>query len=103
MKHFRRLGFALWLALALVAGQHLALLHDLGHAAESLAQKHDGKPQQPPKCDKHYAFAQFVGAVSTGLAIPAVDCDIESLAAHDSGAPPARALAYRSQAPPVLL
>ena len=102
MKLFRRLGFALWLALALVAGQHAALLHDLGHAAESLAQKQDGKPAQT-KCDKHYAFAQFVGAASSGFEIPAVDCDVAQFAATDSGEPPARALAYRSQAPPALL
>jgi hypothetical protein len=102
MKLFRRLGFALWLALALVAGQHLALLHDLGHAAETRAQKHDGKPSQT-KCDKHYAFAQFVGAPSAGFAVPAVDCDVADFPATDSGALPARALAYRSQAPPALL
>jgi hypothetical protein len=102
MKLFRRLGFALWLALALVAGQHAALLHDLGHAAESLAQKHDGKPA-PTKCDKHFAFAQFVGAASSGIAVPDVDCDVADFHATDSVAPPARALAYRSQAPPALL
>jgi len=102
MKLFRRLGFALWLALALVAGQHAALLHDLGHAAESLAQKHDGKPQ-PAKCDKHIALAQFAGAASAALEILAVECDAAGFSPPESGAPPARVLAYRSQAPPALL
>ena len=102
MKLFRRLGFALWLALALVAGQHLALLHDLGHAAESLAQKHDGKPQ-PTKCDKHIALAQFAGAPTPAFEIPAVDCVAAEFIASESAAPSARVLAYRSQAPPALL
>lgn len=102
MMLFRRLGFALWLALALVAGQHAALLHDLGHASESLAQKHDGKPP-PTKCDKHFAFVQVLGAASSGFAIPAVECDAGQSRQADTAAPPARALAYRSQAPPVLL
>jgi hypothetical protein len=102
MKLFRRFGFALWLALALVAGQHAALLHDLGHAAESLAQKHDGKPQ-PAKCDKHIALSQFAGAASTALEIPAVECDTLESFASETVAPLARVLAYRSQAPPALL
>jgi hypothetical protein len=101
MQLFRRLGFALWLALALVAGQHAVLLHDLGHASESLAQKHDGKPA-PTKCDKHYAFAQVLGTAGAVFAIPDVACDVADFPAPESGAPPARALAYRAQAPPAL-
>jgi hypothetical protein len=103
MKLLRRFGFALWLALALVASQHAALLHDFGHASESLAQKHDGKPPQPNKCDKHYAFVQLAGAGGSGFAIPAVDCSVTQFLEPETGAPPARSLAYRSQAPPTLL
>ena len=102
MKALRRLGFALWLALALVAGQQLALLHDLGHAAEQLVQKHDSKPA-PAKCDQHYATSQLVGSPPAGLVV-ALDC--RAALAHAVGNHAARAAhftAYLSRAPPTLL
>lgn len=102
MKHLRRLGFALWLALALVAGQHAALLHDLGHAAEQLAQKQDSKPASS-KCDKHFASTQLVGAASADFAAPPPACEAVAFALLDSPARARPAPAYRSQAPPVLL
>lgn len=102
MKSLRRLGFALWLALALVAGQHLALLHDLGHAAESLAQKQDTKPG-PSKCDKHFATTQLVGAASPDVAAPLVACGPAAFAFLETVAHATRAPAYRSRAPPTLL
>jgi len=102
MKALRRLGFALWLALALVAGQQLALLHDLGHAAEQFAQKHDSKPA-PTKCDQHYATSQLVGAAPAGLVVP-LDCGATlALAVDGAAAHAARFTAYLSRAPPTLL
>jgi len=102
MRIFRRLGFALWLALALVAGQQAALLHDLGHASEKLAQKQDTKPA-PTKCDKHFAFTQLTGAASASFEIPPVACSLAEFIAPETGARAAPTLAYRSQAPPALL
>lgn len=102
MKLFRRLGFALWLALALVAGQQLALLHDLGHAAEQLSQKQDPKPA-PTKCDQHYATSQLVGAAPAGFAVPLADCDSVALDHTDSAAHAPHFSAYLSRAPPALL
>jgi predicted HD phosphohydrolase len=101
MKHLRRLGVVLWLALALVAGQHAALLHDLGHAAE-LAQKQDSKPSQT-QCEKCYAFAQLIGAPSPVFEVPAVVVPIEATDFVDASAATRRIAAYRSQAPPILL
>jgi hypothetical protein len=102
MSCLRRLGFALWLALALVAGQHAALLHELGHATEQLSHQQDSKPA-PLTCDKHFTSAQFVGATSQGVAIPPVDCEPLAIAFHEAPAGARHAPAYRSQAPPALL
>jgi len=101
MKSLRRLGVVLWLALALVAGQHAALLHDLGHAAE-LAQKQDSKPGQS-QCEKCYAFAQLIGAPSPVFEVPAVVVAVEAIDFVDASAATRRVAAYRSQAPPILL
>lgn len=101
MKLFRRLGVVLWLALALVAGQHAALLHDLGHAAE-LTQKQDTKPGQS-QCEKCYAFAQLLGAPNAVFEVPAVVVPVEAIASVDASAVTRRVAAYRSQAPPILL
>jgi len=101
MKLFRRLGVVLWLALALVAGQHAALLHDLGHAAE-LTQKQDSKQSQT-QCEKCYAFAQLIGAPSTVFEVPAVVSSVEAIGFVDASAVTRRIAAYQSQAPPILL
>ena len=102
MKAFRHFGFALWLALALVAGQQLALLHDLGHAAEQLVQKHDSKPA-PTKCDQHYATSQLVGSPPAGLVV-VLDCAAALAQAAEGGAAHvANFTAYHSRAPPTLL
>jgi len=102
MKALRHLGFALWLALALVAGQQLALLHELGHATEQLAQKQDSKPA-PSKCDQHYATGQLVGAASCGFAAPLAANHGASFAFVDLAVHAPDAPAYRSRAPPQLL
>lgn len=102
MRHLRCLGFAVWLALALVAGQHAALLHDLSHVTEQLSHQQDSKPAST-KCDKHFASTQLVGAATGGVTIPPVDCEAVAFAfrATTAGARPKPA--YRSQAPPILL
>ena len=101
MKMLRRLGVVLWLALALVAGQHAALLHDLGHATE-LAQKQDSTPVQT-QCENCFAFAQLTGPATTVFEVPPVACDTAPLFFIDSSVSAPVALAYRSQAPPALL
>jgi len=86
-----------------VAGQQAALLHDLGHASEKLAQKQDGKPA-PAKCDKHFAFTQLTAAAgASSVGIPPVECSVAEFNAPEVGARTAPTLAYRSQAPPALL
>jgi hypothetical protein len=103
MNALRRLGFALWLALALVAGQHAAALHDLGHASEKLSHKQDSKPA-PSKCDECFACAQLAGgAAATVATVPPVACDAPAFAFSSRDTSAALALAYRSRAPPTPL
>jgi hypothetical protein len=103
MKRFRKLGFALWLALALLVGQQAAALHELGHATAEFSQD-KGKPPGSSKCDKHFLFAQFSGAVGTVSSVPAVSADevIEALV-HQAFAPAVARLAFHSRAPPAIL
>lgn len=102
MKALRRLGFALWLALALVAGQHVAALHDLGHATEKLSQK-DIKPA-PSKCGECFACAQLAAGAPAALVVFVLAPDHGAVTTRVAqGAAAAIALAYRSQAPPTLL
>jgi len=101
MKIFRRLGFSLWLALALVAGQHAALLHDLGHATERLATS--GKSNVPPaKCDLHFACSQIAGGLGAtafvAVFVPAAPPRARAHAVTVASLAPR--LAFRSQAPP---
>lgn len=101
-RRLRHLGFVLWLAFALVAGQQLVLLHELGHAAESLAQKQDSKPN-PAKCDQHYATSQLTGAAPAGLVVPLACGDSHASAAASTAWRAPHFLAYLSRAPPTLL
>ena len=98
----RSLLLALWLALTLVSGQHLALVHDLAHAAEKLSSKQDSKPGTA-KCDQHIAAAQLVGAASVVATVAPAASVVEAsyFAATPSAARPTPA--YRSQAPPTLI
>lgn len=103
MKLLRRLGFALWLALALVAGQHVALLHDLGHATEKFSQKQDSKPA-PSKCDQCFACANLAsGAAPTVATVPPVACGVAEFTFTERIAVISAPLGYRAQAPPVSL
>lgn len=103
MKAFRRLGFALWLAFALVAGQQAAAVHMLGHASESLSQKQDPKPQ-PSKCGECSVCSQLsAGAAPTLPEVPPTACGIETATYVPEGERVAPVLAYLSRGPPTLL
>jgi hypothetical protein len=103
MKRFRKLGFALWLALALLVGQQAAALHELGHATAEFSQD-KGKPSGSSKCDKHFLFAQFSGAVGTFSSVPAVSAgDVVEAFVSQAFAPAATRLAFHSRAPPTIL
>ena len=104
MKSTRRFAVAFWLALALLAGQQAAALHDLGHAAERFSHKQDSKTP-PATCVQCFACAQLSSAVGvTPPVLPVVtagpprDCF-----ARDATIRAAPRLAFRSRAPPTLL
>jgi hypothetical protein len=103
MGHFRRLAQAIWLAAALLTAQQAAALHDLAHAKEQLSQK-DAKPGSTT-CDQCFACAELSGAV--GATPPTLPLDCASPAQFDvslaRGLAIAPLLAFRSQAPPILL
>jgi len=102
MKALRRLGFALWLALALVAGQQVAVLHALGHATETFSQK-DPK-QAPSKCGECFACSQLsAGAAATVPNVPGVQCGIDTTTVVAKGEQVAPSVPYLSRAPPILL
>jgi hypothetical protein len=100
----RRIALALWLALALLIGQHAAALHDLGHATERLSQKKDSH-RIPASCDKCFACAELSGAIgATAATVPVVAAGGPvSAAIPDSSAPCITRLAFRSRAPPRIL
>jgi hypothetical protein len=102
MKRLRKFGFAVWLALALLVGQQAAALHELGHATAQFAQD-KGSPSGTTKCDKHFLFAEFCGAVGTIASVPAMSAQ-EAVAAwvHQPFAPAAARLAFHSRAPPTI-
>ena len=103
MKALRRLGFALWLAFALVAGQQAAAVHMLGHASESLSQKQGPKPQ-PSKCGECFACSQLAaGAAPTIPDLPPVECGIATTPFVAGGERLPPFLAYLSRGPPALL
>src|SRR4051812_14869601 len=65
MKRWRHVLVAAWLALSLLAGQQLVLLHALGHAADRIAKK-DG--DAPAGCKVHFACSQLASAVGAKAA-----------------------------------
>jgi len=103
MRAFRHFGFALWLALALVAGQQAAAWHALGHVSDTLSQNDDPKPS-PSKCGDCSACAQLSAAAApTAPAVASVEGSHGAVVFIERGAHAALALAYRSRAPPTLL
>ncbi|HLX22266.1 MAG TPA: hypothetical protein VKR38_02880 [Usitatibacter sp.] len=103
MRPSLRLVRALLFAVALLAGQHVAALHDLAHAKEQLSQK-DAKPGSST-CDQCAACAQLSGgAAATTPVLPVDDVAPAQVAvslARDAACAPR--LAFRSRAPPTLL
>ncbi|APV50047.1 hypothetical protein BWI17_10335 [Betaproteobacteria bacterium GR16-43] len=102
MNFFRRFGFAVWLALAVVVGQQAVLLHDLGHAVERMA---DGTGKQLPaekKCDTHFTCSQLGSAVGSSAPVFAVaeSGSVEVSSFVTAEASQRTRLAYRAQAPP---
>jgi hypothetical protein len=94
MHLLRRLTLALWLAIALVASQQVALWHDVGHLDPSAPSSID--------CDKHSLCSQVGGgpiATAPLLALEAGADVVQSfLHQRDASIPPR--LAYRAHAPP---
>ncbi|MDQ3027321.1 MAG: hypothetical protein M3R58_12565 [Pseudomonadota bacterium] len=102
MKALRRLGFALWLAIALVVGQHAAALHDLAHVSDKATHKQDSK-SSAAKCGECFACAQLAGgAAPTLAAVPPVSRGAPIVAFLEQGAATTPSLGYRSRAPPTL-
>jgi hypothetical protein len=103
MKLFRRFGFALLLAFALVAGQQAAALHELGHATGQYAPKHGTKGNTG--CDTHYLYSQLGSAANAAKSVaPVVACTPPQspLYAWHAASPVAR-FAFNPRAPPTLL
>lgn len=61
MKRWRHILVAAWLALALVVGQQLVVLHALGHAADRIANK---DTDATATCKVHFACSQLASIVS---------------------------------------
>jgi hypothetical protein len=101
MNRLRGWGSALWLVLALVVGQHVAVLHDLGHAVEKVGQKDPANPPKPG-CGEHFACSQLASGIGHGaVVLPFVASGIAAdFAPADRGRRDPARLAYRSRAPP---
>jgi hypothetical protein len=98
VNRLRRIFFALWMALAVVAGQHAVALHDLSHVA---GHKQDSTPGKTT-CEKCFACAELSSAV--GASVPPAALPNAAPAALDAFseacAAAAPRLAFRSRAPP---
>jgi hypothetical protein len=95
----RRILFAFWLGLAVVAGQYAVAAHDVAHAATHK----EGVPGKST-CDKCFACAQLSSAVGASIP-PAVlpeSAPPAILLEPDAAICAAPRLAYRSRAPPTL-
>ena len=103
MNTVRRFFAAFWLALALLAGQQAAALHDLAHATEQI-QKKPGVPAHHA-CDQCFLSAQLAGAIGATIAtVPAVVAGAERIDIRFIEAAPATPrFAFLSRAPPTLL
>jgi hypothetical protein len=103
MRSLRRLGLVLWLALALVAGQQVVVLHDIGHATEHAATQDE--PGTPAKCEHHSACAQLAGALaSAGFSaafVASAPPRAAAVAAREASLAPRRN--FLSRAPPLSL
>lgn len=64
----RRAATALGLAFMLLLGQHMAALHDLGHAFENLHETEPGAPDEPGNCPHHATFSDLTSAAPADAA-----------------------------------
>ena len=103
MARLRRFGFALWLALAVLAGQHAALLHDLAHATERAPAKDSSPAKQA--CAKCFACANLAGGAAPAAPALHIAAADRAEPAHRATlpAPAATRFAFHSRAPPTLL
>ena len=101
MSRFRKILFALWMALAIVAGQQAVAMHDLAHATGHKQETTPGKST----CDKCFACAELssaLGAAIPPVVVPDAVADTPSTAAEAAVCTAPR-LAFRSRAPPAFL
>jgi len=102
MRGMRHFASSLWLALALVLGQHAALLHDFGHALKRI-QSSTQQDQHPGSdtCDKCSLYAPFTGAAGAYVAAVALApaAFVAALFAF-TPAPSRTVVSSRSRAPP---
>ena len=94
MRIFRRLAAVYVLFLALVAGQHAALVHDVSHFEAGAPASLD--------CDTHFHASQMGGgplAAPQTVFLDAAASPRASVVRQRDASIPAR-LAYRAQAPP---
>ena len=104
MRPRRHLGFALWLALALVVGQQAAALHALGHATEKASRKNEATPAKT-QCETCTQLAGFSGAMGAHVQVPptVIAHAPRALIKLDASIRPAQHLAFHPRAPPTLL
>lgn len=115
MKSLRVLGFAIWLALALLVSEQGVLLHELGHDLEHLQaaaddhaddhdHDHDRHHPAPHDCVKCFVFSQLSGSAPAAIAALALVTEpILHTRFIAIPAPSRTVVATRSRAPPVLL
>ena len=101
MLRFLNVFLAAWLLLALPLGQHEALLHALGHAADDRGAG-EKAPSPDKKCEEHSLYTAFAGALGSSAACIPVDAAASTrIAETRAGIVAADARHhYLSQAPP---
>ena len=97
MRNVARIVVALWMAVAILAGQHAVAMHDLAHAAGHK----DGVPGKAT-CDKCFACAELSSAVGASIPPVALPDTAPLPAANVCDAAPGVApfFAFHSRAPP---
>lgn len=100
MKRWHRVLLAAGLALALVVGQQLVVLHALGHAADRIANKDS---DATATCKVHFACSQLA-SIAGAKPPPAVPLSLAVHALHGARDVPAdveRSFAFLSRGPPI--
>lgn len=101
MIRIHRLLAAFWLALALVAGQHAAALHMLGHVFEQAPHQKDSKPA-PLACDECPLLSSLSGAAAATVPeIPRLEGHAVHAGSRIAGIARAPRVPFHSRAPPL--